>query len=403
TDYRIKITSVTNGLLYDESDSNFSIQDAITVTYPNGGEILNKNVSYSITWNNNLSEDVKIELYKGGVFNSTIINSTPSHGTYSWTIPSGLTSGRDYKIRITSTTNNLLFDESDSNFVIRDSLLFNLVSPINNAIDISFEGDTLKWFSNAIEFDVYLGLDSNLALTDTLVTRYISQSIFTGPLQQGKKYYWKIVAYIDEQVDTSNIWNFTTEIEELFITLVSPTNAEENLSNSGVTLTWETNGDSSIVYFGTDFSATNLVNGLIQDSTTFFTGELINGLTYYWKVIVKRGTETDTIGIFSFKIELPEGFVIHPNYPNPFAYSTTIEYDLPEPSNVRIVIYDVSGKMVKELLNEYQEARSYRYEWNGTDGFGHKAGSGIYVLVINAESTQSNKKMFKSLKMSLVK
>ncbi|MBN1637704.1 MAG: T9SS type A sorting domain-containing protein, partial [Ignavibacteriales bacterium] len=403
TDYTIHISSTTNGLLFDESDSVFSIRDAIIITYPNGGERLNKNTTYSITWDDNLIEDVKIDLYKDGVFNSIIVNSTPSNGSFNWTIQPEIPIGTDYKVRITSTVNTLLYDESDFDFTIEDTLFLNLVFPISGTIDIPFEGDTLKWFSNGVEYDIYLGLDSNLTINDTLATKYTSQSIFTGALEQGTNYYWKVVAYKDAFIDTTDTWHFKTKIAPLYLALISPTNTEQDLPSGGVNLTWDTNGDTSIVYFGTDLSATNLINGLKQDSTSFFTGELINGLTYYWKVIVKRGTESDTIGIFSFKVELPDEFIIHPNYPNPFSYSTTIEYDLPEHSNVRIVIYDVSGKMVKELLNEYQEARSYLYEWDGTDGFGHKAGSGIYVLVINAESTQSSKKMFKSLKMSFVK
>ncbi|MBN2571131.1 MAG: hypothetical protein JXA68_03305, partial [Ignavibacteriales bacterium] len=100
----------------------FIIEDAITITYPNGGEVLNKDVSYTITWNDYLSENVKIDLYKGGVFDSEIINSTLSNGSYVWTIPSGLITGADYKIRITSTTDNLIYDESDVDFSIRDAI-----------------------------------------------------------------------------------------------------------------------------------------------------------------------------------------------------------------------------------------------------------------------------------------
>ena len=93
-------------------------EEYITVTSPNGGESWTAGTSYNITWTDNISENVKIELYKGGTFNSTINSSTASDGTYSWTVPTSLTTGSDYKIRITSTTWSSLYDESNSNFTI---------------------------------------------------------------------------------------------------------------------------------------------------------------------------------------------------------------------------------------------------------------------------------------------
>ena len=91
--------------------------DYITVTNPNGGENWQVGTVHSITWNDNIAENVKIQLDKSGVL-TTITNSTTSNGTYAWTIPTDLQNGSDYLIRITSVDNANIFDVSDSYFTI---------------------------------------------------------------------------------------------------------------------------------------------------------------------------------------------------------------------------------------------------------------------------------------------
>jgi len=88
----------------------------ITVTSPNGGETWSSGHSQTITWTDNISENVKIELYWEGIFDSEITSSTTSSGSYSWDIPAGMSSGSTYKIKITSTYNSSIFDFSDANF-----------------------------------------------------------------------------------------------------------------------------------------------------------------------------------------------------------------------------------------------------------------------------------------------
>jgi hypothetical protein len=113
SDYMIKITSEDSATVFDFSDSVFTIYAPITVTTPNGGEILRAGSSQTVTWIDGIAENVKIELFKGGVFNSTIVASTPSDGSHPWTVP-GVADGSDYTIVITSTTTGTITDVSDA-------------------------------------------------------------------------------------------------------------------------------------------------------------------------------------------------------------------------------------------------------------------------------------------------
>jgi hypothetical protein len=97
----------------------------ITVVSPNGGESWLAGTSNTITWTSNISDDVKIELYKGGNIFYTIANSTSNAGNYLWTIPDTLHSGNDFKVKITSVLDSSITDYSDSGFVALGLVLSN--------------------------------------------------------------------------------------------------------------------------------------------------------------------------------------------------------------------------------------------------------------------------------------
>jgi hypothetical protein len=77
---------------------------------------------------------------------------------------------------------------------------------------------------------------------------------------------------------------------------------------------------------------------------------------------------------------------LHQNHPNPFNPQTTISYDLPassKPERVRLWIIDISGRMVRTLVDEEQGGGSYRVEWQGRDDRGEAVSSGVYFYVLD--------------------
>jgi len=76
---------------------------------------------------------------------------------------------------------------------------------------------------------------------------------------------------------------------------------------------------------------------------------------------------------------LPTEFALHQNYPNPFNPSTQIKFDLPEASNVSLVVYDVLGRKVVELADGFFEAGYQSATWNAKD-----AASGVYFAQFKA-------------------
>ena len=96
--------------------------------------------------------------------------------------------------------------------------------------------------------------------------------------------------------------------------------------------------------------------------------------------------------------EIPKNFSIAHNYPNPFNPTTTIQYELPTNSRVRINIYNILGQLVAELTNEIKSAGYYKQVWNGSS-----LASGVYLLRIEAESLENSDRIVKSIKMLLIK
>lgn len=81
-------------------------------------------------------------------------------------------------------------------------------------------------------------------------------------------------------------------------------------------------------------------------------------------------------------------FSLSQNYPNPFNPSTTINFGLPEPGNVKITIYNQLGQVVETLINKEFDAGYHEIEWNAA-----RYSTGVYFYTINAGNFKSVKKM----------
>jgi hypothetical protein len=100
-----------------------SVQPVVTVTSPDGDEVWRRGASKWITWTtSNLSGNVRIELFKGGILNTTINPDAPDTGSRLWTVPESQALGSNYRIRISSIASPDVFDESDGDFSIDEEL-----------------------------------------------------------------------------------------------------------------------------------------------------------------------------------------------------------------------------------------------------------------------------------------
>jgi hypothetical protein len=80
-------------------------------------------------------------------------------------------------------------------------------------------------------------------------------------------------------------------------------------------------------------------------------------------------------------------------YPNPFNPSTTIRFGLGERAHVRLRIYDVSGRLVRMLVDGARSEGEHFERWNGMDSAGRTVASGVYFYRLEAGSFTETKKM----------
>lgn len=86
--------------------------------------------------------------------------------------------------------------------------------------------------------------------------------------------------------------------------------------------------------------------------------------------------------------DLPSSFNLSQNFPNPFNPCTKIKFNLPDDAFVSLTVYDINGKQVANLVNDFRKAGRYAVDFNG-----QHLSSGLYLYKIRAGNFLSIKRM----------
>jgi hypothetical protein len=81
------------------------------------------------------------------------------------------------------------------------------------------------------------------------------------------------------------------------------------------------------------------------------------------------------------------------NYPNPFNPNTKIRFTIGEPQHVYIAVYDINGKLVKEIADEKYQTGQHQVSWNGVNSRGGQVSSGIYFISMNARGFRQSRQV----------
>ncbi|MEO8447503.1 MAG: T9SS type A sorting domain-containing protein [bacterium] len=137
------------------------------------------------------------------------------------------------------------------------------------------------------------------------------------------------------------------------------------------------------------------------DSTAFLSARFIdidfdlkvNIITPVVRVGLNFATLVDyeqqgTIGIGNNVSEIPHSFSLYQNYPNPFNSQTRIKFDIKKSDINTIRIYDIRGKEIETLLNQYIVSDSYEIEYNA-----NILSSGVYFYKLSSSINSQTRKL----------
>ena len=175
-----------------------------------------------------------------------------------------------------------------------------------------------------------------------------------------------IEAQFHGMMDEISIWDAALNVADI-----------QELKNKGIPAT-HTSIDRLKAYYKFDEDRIGL-----NDGTTYDELGLNHGDNYgaYWVV--------NELSIVASRSASAQQHLLKQNYPNPFNGVTNIPFTLSQPGNVRVTIYDISGRVVKEIVSAPFSEGDHVVQWNAS---GLSSGSYIYEIKVG-DSSQMRKCM----------
>lgn len=214
---------------------------SITVTSPNGGESYPKYSTQTVTWtSSNLTGQIDILVsVDGGSTYSTLVIGDSDDGIQYLAMPG--TAGSATRIKVRSSTNHAIADESDSNLTITEPPSISLTSPNGGESYVKNTNQTVTWTSSALagNVDILISSDGGVSYPTVLLNGTAndgSQSI-TMPNIASTTMKLKIQSSSDASISDVGNGSFTL-VNPPTITLTSPNGGESYLKNSNQTVTW---------------------------------------------------------------------------------------------------------------------------------------------------------------------
>jgi DNA/RNA endonuclease YhcR with UshA esterase domain len=86
-------------------------------------------------------------------------------------------------------------------------------------------------------------------------------------------------------------------------------------------------------------------------------------------------------------------FGLEQNAPNPFNPVTTIKFQIPKDGHASLRVFNLSGQVVRTIVDSHMERGAYSVTWDGLDAFGRSVASGVYFYKLESEGRKATKKM----------
>jgi hypothetical protein len=180
-----------------------------------------------------------------------------------------------------------------------------------------------------------------------------------------------------------------------------PDSLSAAVDTAGIHLSWRNNYEADFNRYQTfrdtvSGFAPSVFNMVAEPETCFYLDSAVNqGISYYYRFT--SVDNQDNVSDHSEELAVhPTGYawddyghlvpryaVIEKAYPNPFNSQIAIVYSAsnlgPQPPEIKLVLYDVQGRIIRTLVDEKKPCGTYRAVWDGKDDAGHAVASGSYI------------------------
>lgn len=276
--------------------------------------------------------------------------------------------------------------------------------PANNAQDILTTVE-LRWLNSsaATSYDVQVAENSAFFPIFLITTDVTETKLQISNLKNAQIYFWRALSKNANGTSAwSQAYSFTTFALPSIPILDYPINGATNIPVN-VELRWlaSQNANSYDIQLAENQSFNPIKTSFhsIAMMKVQLTS-LLNFQDYFWRVKAKNNfSESGWSQIFSFKTaptvdvdeeKIPTATNLHQNFPNPFNPTTIIRYEIHKAGYVLLKIYDLLGREVISLVDEYKQPGIYNCELRMDNG---ELSSGIYIYALQADGFFQSKKM----------
>jgi hypothetical protein len=282
-----------------------------------------------------------------------------------------------------------------------------LAQPIWLASGAQYVVELFQGASDGYYFGLSTSIGAALTYGDMRYCNTCTQNTFPTNVLSGYQYgYPDFLYYLKNTVTPAPTTSLGLPADTN--TPVSPSGLIGAAGNQTAQLRWNKNTEFDLAkYFVYRNTTNNPATSSLIDSvagappdTNYTATGLTNGTTYYfWVKAVDRFCSRRLSGysnmvtitpvvVAGIQKGIPKFFALHQNYPNPFNPTTKIQYDLPKGSIVKITVYDITGREVEVLINEFIASGYHEAEFDASN-----LASGVYFYKLEAGSFTDQKKM----------
>jgi|WetSurMetagenome_2_1015567.scaffolds.fasta_scaffold74537_2 hypothetical protein len=291
-----------------------------------------------------------------------------------------------------------------------------MIYPVNRGKPIYSDSATIfEWHKVLTATSYRIQISTSSPFPNPFINEVVYDTLFIAPpgtFTSNVLYYWRVNASNSGGASPwTSVWSFTVAPgPPNSPLLLSPLN---NATNVSLTPTLDWYDVSGATSYRVQVSQNQNFNNLIVNTTTssssshytILSGVLSNNTKYYWRVNasniggtsywsdVWNFTTLNQIGISLISSEVPSEYKLYNNYPNPFNPATNIKYQIPNNKFTTLKIYDILGKEVITLVNEFQKAGTYEIQFSIDQFTSNQLPSGIYFYTIRSGDFTDTKKM----------